>query len=339
MANPVRIGLMGFGQIGRQLYHLAAAEDDSQIVAVSDIGAPDVLHYLLSTDSGQSSSCELRGNYLVNDKFQTRMMQADRPGEVPWDVFDVDIVIDATRRFRSPEHMQAHLDSGAPRVLISQLPEEDIDRVVLVGLNDEGIRSEDRMISAGSATTAALALTLKVLDDAIGVESASMTTVHAYSSDQSLQDYAGKDFRRSRSAAENIIPNSNDSAHWVAAVLPQFAGKLSGFALNVPVQKGSLLDLDVVLSDERAGIEEVNAAMVAAVARYPRLLQVTDDPIVSSDVIGNPCSLLFDLQGTIKAGRHIVKVLGWYESLGHAARLLDVVRLYAGLESAAGGAS
>lgn len=301
MKRQVRIGLMGFGQIGRQLYHLAAASEDLQIVAVSDIGAPDVLHYLLSTDSGEPGGCELRGNYLVNDRFQTRMMQADRPGEVPWDVFDVDIVIDATNRFKSALHMQAHLDSGAPRVLISQLPEEKIDRVVLVGLNDDSVDGGDRMISAGSATTSALALALKIVDDAIGVEAASMTTVHAYSSDQSLQDYAGRDFRRSRSAAENIIPNNNDSARWVAEVLPQFAGKLSGFALNVPVQKGSLLDLDIVLADERAGIDEVNAAMVAGADRYPGLLEVVEDPIVSSDVIGNACSLLFDLQGTIKA--------------------------------------
>ena len=195
------------------------------------------------------------------------------------------------------------------------------------------------MLCAGSATTEALALALKVIDDAVGVESASMTSVHAYTSDQSLQDYAGKDYRRSRSAAQNIIPNSNSSAHWVAQVLPQFAGKLSGFALNVPVQKGSLLDLDLVLKDERAGIEELNAAMVAAVDQYPGLIEVTDDPIVSSDVIGNPCSLLFDLKGTIKAGRRVVKVLGWYESLDHAARILDVVRLYAALDGREQGAA
>lgn len=336
MAGPVRIGLMGFGQIGRQLYHLAAASEDLQIVAISDIGEPDVLHYLLSTDSGQGSACELQGNYLVNSKFKTRMLQADRPGEVPWDVFDVDIVIDATNRFKTSAHMQAHLDNGAPRVLISQLPEEHIDRVVLMGMNDASIQAEDRMISAGSATTAALALALKVVDDAFGVDCASMTTVHAYTSDQSLQDYAGKDFRSSRSAAENIIPNSNESAHWVARVLPQFAGKLTGFALNVPVQKGNLLDLDIVLTDAQAGVAEVNAAMVAAVDQYPGLLAVVTDPIVSSDVIGNSCSLLFDLQGTIKAGRHTVKLLGWYESLGHAVRLLDVVRLYAELGTHAG---
>ena len=335
MTEKVRIGLMGFGQIGRQLYHLAAASQDLEIVAVSDIGAPEVLHYLLSTDSGRSAPCELDGNYLMNRQFRTRMMRADRPGEVPWDIFAVDVVIDATNRFRKAADMQAHLDSGAPRVIISQLPQEYIDRLVLMGLNESELRREDRMISAGSATTLALALALTVVDDACGVECASMTTVHAYTSDQALQDYAGTDFRRSRSAAENIIPNTNDSAQWVERVLPRFAGKLTGFALNVPVQKGSLLDLDVVVSDPAATIDDINAAMSAALERWPGLLQVTGDPIVSSDVIGNACSLLFDQRGTIKAGRRIFKLLGWYESLGHAARILDVVRAYAALDRAA----
>ncbi len=333
MNNTVKIGLMGMGQIGRQLYHLAAFSDDLEITAVSDIGAPEVLHYLLSTDSGESTPCDLERNYLHNEHFRTRLMQADRPGEVPWDVFDVDVVIDATNRFRQPRHMQAHLDAGAPRVIISQLPDADIDRLVLVGLNEGEMLAQDRMISAGSATTTALAMALTVVDESFGVESASLTCVHAYTSDQALQDYAGTDFRRSRSAAENIIPNSNQSAQWVEKVLPRFAGKLSGFALNVPVQKGNLLDLDVVVSDGSATIENVNAAMAAAVGRWPGQLAVTDDPIVSSDVIGNACSLLFDTRGTIKAGRHIFKLLGWYESLGHAARLLDVVRLYRELPS------
>ena len=336
MKKPITIGLMGFGQIGRQLYHLAAATNDLEIAAVSDIGAPEVLHYLLSTDSGKPSTSELRGNYLINDQFRTRMMQADRPGEVPWDVFEVDVVIDATNRFRRVADLQAHLDSGAPRVIISQLPEDDIDRLLLVGLNDSELRAEDRRISAGSATTLAFALMLTAVDDAFGVESAAMTTVHAYSSDQSLQDYAGRDFRRSRSAAENIIPNHNESARWVEQVLPRFAGRLAGFALNVPVQKGNLLDLDVVVSDSSVTVEDINATMVAAAGRWPDLVQVTDDPIVSSDVIGNPCSLLFDQRATIKAGRRIFKLLGWYESLGHAARLLDVVRMYAAQTPVAG---
>jgi glyceraldehyde 3-phosphate dehydrogenase len=155
-----------------------------------------------------------------------------------------------------------------------------------------------------------------------------MTTVHAYSSDQSLQDYAHEDFRRSRSAAQNIIPNSNESARWVELILPKFAGKLSGYALNVPVQRGSLLDLNCVMRDGGVTVEQVNGAMRSAANNHPVLIGVTDDPVVSSDVIGCRQSLLFDSRATLKAGKRIVKVLAWYESLGHACRLLDVVRHY-----------
>jgi len=192
------------------------------------------------------------------------------------------------------------------------------------------------MISAGSATTNAFALLLRTLDRALDVDYASMTTVHAYSSDQSLQDYAHEDFRRSRSAAQNIIPNNNESARWVEFVLPKFAGKLSGYALNVPVQRGSLLDLNCVMQNVGVTVEQVNGAMRAAAAERPALIGVTDDPIVSSDVIGCRQSLLFDARATIKAGKKIVKVLAWYESLGHACRVLDVIRQYGRLDGSGG---
>jgi glyceraldehyde 3-phosphate dehydrogenase len=163
-----------------------------------------------------------------------------------------------------------------------------------------------------------------------------MTTVHAYSSDQSLQDYAHEDFRRSRSAAENIIPNNNESARWVEMVLPKFAGKLSGYALNVPVQQGSLLDLNCVMQDGNVTAKQVNEAMRAAAADHPILIGMTDDPIVSSDVIGCRQSLLFDSRATLKAGKRMIKVLAWYESLGHACRVLDVVRHYSRLDGIGG---
>jgi glyceraldehyde 3-phosphate dehydrogenase len=192
------------------------------------------------------------------------------------------------------------------------------------------------MISAGSATTNALALLLRSLDEALGIDRASLTTVHAYSSDQSLQDYAHEDFRRSRSAAENIIPNNNESARWVESVLPKFAGKLSGYALNVPVQRGSLLDVNCVMEDANVTVQQVNEAMRAAAANHPMLIGVTDDPIVSSDVIGCRQSLLFDSRATLKAGKRMVKTLAWYESLGHACRVLEVVRHYSSLDAIGG---
>ena len=303
---------------------------------MADIAKPEILYYLLKSDSGDAAQCELRDNYLVNDKFRTRMLQIAKPGDVPWDVFGVDCVIDATGRYRRPEYLKTHLQTGAGRVILSTLPAEPIDRVLVPGINEASAVRGDRLISAGSATTNALALILYFLDAALGVDYASMTTVHAYSSNQSLQDYANEDFRRSRSAAQNIIPNSNESAHWVERILPKFAGKLSGYALNVPVQRGSLLDLTCVMQGGGVTAAQVNEAMRAAANSHPLLIGITDDPIVSSDVIGCRQSLLFDAKATLKAGKNMVKVLAWYESLGHACRVLDVVRLYGKLDGEGG---
>jgi len=172
-----------------------------------------------------------------------------------------------------------------------------------------------------------------VLSDRYAIHVASMTTVHAYTSDQSLQDYAGPDYRRSRSGAENIIPNTNDAPVWVERILPALAGKLSGYALNVPVQKGSMLDLNVVFEDTAVGVAEVSETIGAAAERMPALIGVAHDPIVSSDVIGCRQSVLYDERATLKAGRRLVKLLGWYETRGHAQRILDVIGHYAALDT------
>jgi glyceraldehyde 3-phosphate dehydrogenase len=329
--RKIRVGIMGLGQIGRQLYHLALEKDDIEIVAVADIGKPEIIEYLLQSDGMEEPSCKLQDNYLTSKKFRTRMFQLARPEEVPWDLMNVDCVVDATGRYRRRRDMEAHLRAGAKRVILASLPAEPIDRIVIPGINEGNATGADKMISAGSATTNAFALLLQFLDQSLGVDFASLTTVHAYSSDQSLQDYAHEDFRRSRSAAENIIPNNNESARWVEMVLPKFSGKLSGYALNVPVQRGSLLDANCVMHDGTVTVDQVNGAMRAAAAQHPDLIGITDDPIVSSDVIGCRQSLLFDAGATIKAGKKIVKVLAWYESLGHACRVLDVVRQYSSL--------
>jgi glyceraldehyde 3-phosphate dehydrogenase len=334
--GKIRVGIMGLGQIGRQLYHLALEKDDIEIVAVADIGKPEIIQYLLQSDGVEEPSCKLQDNYLINEKFRTRMLQLARPEEVPWDVMGVDCVVDATGRYGRRRDIAGHLRAGARRVILASLPAEPIDRIVIPGINEGHASSADKMISAGSATTNAFALLLQTVDQSLAVNCASLTTVHAYSSDQSLQDYAHEDFRRSRSAAENIIPNHNESARWVEMVLPKFSGKLSGYALNVPVQRGSLLDVNCVMRDGNVTVDQVNDAMRAAAAKHPDLIGVTDDPIVSSDVIGCRQSLLFDSRATLKAGKKIVKVLAWYESLGHACRVLDVVRQYSKLDGKGG---
>ena len=291
--RKIRVGIMGLGQIGRHLYHLALEKDDIEIVAVADIGKPEIIEYLLKSDGVDEPPCKLQDNYLINEKFRTRMLQLARPEEVPWDVMNVDCVVDATGRYRRRRDMEAHLRAGAKRVILASLPAEPIDRIVIPGINEGHATGADKMISAGSATTNAFALLLQSLDQALGVDCASMTTVHAYTSDQSLQDYAHEDFRRSRSAAENIIPNNNESARWVELVLPKFAGKLSGYALNVPVQRGSLLDVNCVMHDGTVTVDQVNDAMRAAAAQSSGLDR--QSPMIRlflpmSSVAGNRCS-------------------------------------------------
>lgn len=331
-SRPIRVGIMGFGQTGRQIYELASRSDDVEVVAVADIGKPEILHYLLCSEVNEPQRHELQGNFLVNPRFRARLMQIDTPAEMPWDIFGVDMVIDSTGKYRESRYLEDHLGNGAPRVLLRTLPVDTIDRIVIPGINDATVNVSDRMISAGSATTTALCLLLHVLSQRFDIECGSMTTIHAYTSDQALQDYAGSDFRRSRSAAKNIIPNSHDASLWLGQILPAFDGKILTSALNVPIHEGCLLDVNLVMGDADVSVEDINDTMRAAAADLPGIVGVVEDPIVSCDVIGNPHSLLFDTKGTIKAGNNTVKTLSWYENLGHAARLLDVVRLYKNLD-------
>ena len=332
MQAPTRVGIMGFGQTGRQIFELASRSDDIEVVAIADIGKPEILHYLLNSEVEQPERHQLEGNFLVNDRCRARLMEIDRPAEMPWDIFGVDAVIDSTGKYRDRQSMESHLGNGAHRVLLRTLPTDHIDRIIIPGINGDSASAADRMVSAGSATTSALALLLHSLAAEFAIECGSMTTIHAFTSDQALQDYAGSDFRRSRSAAKNIIPNSHEASLWLGHILPEFEGKILTSALNVPVQEGCLLDVNLVMADSAVEVEAVNDAMRAAAARQPGIIGVVEDPIVSSDVIGNPLSLLFDTKGTIKAGANTVKTLSWYENLGHAARLLDVVRLYKQLD-------
>lgn len=334
----IRVGMMGFGRVGRQIYRLALADRQFEVVAVSDIGQPAILHYLLCKGMDSQPEVRLENNYLVSPRGRTRLMPADHPTEIPWDVFGVDIVIDATGRFRSHAQLQPHLDNGAPRVMTSALPEGELDRVVLYGVNHATAHANDRVVSAGSASTTATALVLQEVAAAYAIEQATMTSVHAYTSDQSLQDYAGADFRRSRSGAENIIPNTTPARDWVQNCVPSLAGKFSAYALNVPVQVGSMLDVTIALQDASVSADDIKTLFEASAQAQPDLIRTTRDPIVSSDVRGSTQSVLVDLDGTMKAADSIIKVIGWHETLGHARRILDVAALYARLDAQRSGA-
>ena len=247
----------------------------------------------------------------------------------------MDLVIDTTGRYRSAEALRPHLDNGAPRVVISTLPTQagGLDRVLVGGVNDDQAHRDDRLISAGSASTAALALALKVMGRAGVIEHAAMTSVHAYTSDQSLQDYAGADYRRSRSGAKNIIPNETPAVEWVQRIMPRYQGKISGFALNVPVQAGSMLDLTVAYADESPSLTKLVDLFQEAESTQPDIIATTRDPIVSSDVRGCSASMLIDLKGLMRAGERLVKLLAWHETLGHARRMLDLAGRYATLDA------
>ncbi|MEK9529515.1 MAG: glyceraldehyde 3-phosphate dehydrogenase NAD-binding domain-containing protein [Gammaproteobacteria bacterium] len=330
----IKLGLMGFGQIGRMIYQLAQHQPDIEITAIADIGEPHILCYLLQAELDDPGSFRIEGNYLVSPRYRSRMLRTDSPGEVPWDTFGVDLVIEATGQFRDRASLEAHLHAGSPRVLARTLPTELIDRIIVPGINESSINPHDRIISAGSATFGAAALLLQAVTEVAPVDSVSITSIHSYSSDQPVQDYAGSDYRRSRSAAENIIPNTHEAGNWLPNLLPHLEGRVTTSALNVPIQRGSLLDISLAFSDDSITVDAVNDAIRSASHSRPELVQVSEDPIVSSDVIGQSCTVLFDAPGTIKAGSRMIKLLGWYENLGHAARLLDVARLYTEMEAA-----
>ena len=328
----IKLGLMGFGNIGRKLYSESLKNNDIEISAISDIGDPEILEYLLKAEFENTKNVSLDNNYLINNYYRSRILSAFTPGEMTWDLFDVDFVVDATGKFNSPEYLDSHLNAGAKRVIISTLPSESIDRLVVFGINQDSINLEDRTISAGSSTLNALAYLLNSLLP-FGIDAVNMTTIHSFTSDQSLQDTVGVDFRCSRSASENIIPNNSEAEKWIVKLFPELNDKINCNALNVPVQKGSMLDLSIAFVDDKVGIEDVNSAIIEVSELYPDIIGITNDPVVSSDIIGDPRSLVFDVKATMKGGNSFVKVLAWYDNgHGHAMRILDVIKAYSKLE-------
>lgn len=320
---------MGFGETPRHIYRLCLENDLIEIVAIADIGKPKILHYLLVSESKNKLDITLEGNFLVSKNGKARILEGGNPGDIPWDIFDVDIVIDGIPKFRSASNMQKHIEAGAKRVIITHLPADTVDRVVVMGVNDHTIKASDKLISAGSATTNAAANILKILDEAFGVDYAMLTSVHSYTSDQPLRDRAGSDFRRSRSAAENIIPNDTPSPKWIQKILPEFKGRIEGSALNVPVPHGSLLDLTSILKRSDVSTDMIINIMEKKAKDHPNIIEVVDDPIVSSDVTGNTHSVIFDKQSVMKSPGRMIKILSWYHSSRTvAARVVDVIMAY-----------
>lgn len=338
--KKIRLGLMGFGEINRHLYRLCLEDDLIEVVAISDIGRPEILVYLLNAESKRNKvdvDVKLEGHYLHSKNGRARFVTGTTPADVPWDAFDVDVVVDGTGKYRTRKEMEGHLEGGAKRVILTSLPADEIDRIVIKGVNHHHMKKADKLISAGSSTTNATAIMLKILDEAFGVDYSMLTTVHSYTADQPLRDTAGNDFRRSRSAAENIIPNETPTPRWLPVIMPEFSGKIEGTALNVPIPAGSLLDLTVVLKDNNISIEQIDKAIAAAAKKIPGIMEVTEDPIVSVDVVGNRHSVIYDRQATMRSKGKMLKVLIWYHNtLAMASRIKDLITEYQKLNEEGG---
>jgi glyceraldehyde 3-phosphate dehydrogenase len=338
--KKIRLGLMGFGETNRHLYRLCLEDDRVEVVAISDIGRPEILVYLLNAESKRNKvkvDVNLEGHYLVSKNGKARFVTGTTPADVPWDAFDVDVVVEGTGKYRSREELSQHLEGGAKRVILASLPSNEIDRIVIKGVNHHHMKKADQLISAGSSTTNATAIMLKILDEAFGVDYSMLTTVHSYTADQPLRDTAGTDHRRSRSAAENIIPNETPTPRWLPEIMPEFKGRIEGTALNVPIPAGSLLDLTVVLKNGDVTIKDIDAAIEAAAKKIPGILEVTEDPIVSVDVVGNRHSVIFDKQATMRSKGKMLKVLIWYHNtLAMASRIKDLIVEYEKLNEEGG---
>ncbi|MBV9662941.1 MAG: type I glyceraldehyde-3-phosphate dehydrogenase [Actinobacteria bacterium] len=325
----VRVGINGFGRIGRNFYRAAKkAGADVDLVAVNDLTSPEINAHLLKYDSTHGKLDEevkVTGDGISVGGDSFKVFAERDPKNLPWGDLGVDVVIESTGIFTERDKAAAHIDAGAPRVIISA-PATGADATFVVGVNDDSFDpAAHTIVSNASCTTNCFVPMIKVLDDAFGVEKGLMTTVHAYTNDQNLLDLVHKDLRRARAAAVNIVPASTGAARATGLVLQSMQGKLDGTALRVPVQDGSITDFVGILSRD-VTVEEVNDAYRAAAGSGPlaKVLEYSEDPIVSSDIVGSAASCTFDSPLTMAMG-NLVKVLGWYDNeWGYSNRLVDL---------------
>jgi glyceraldehyde 3-phosphate dehydrogenase len=328
----IRVGINGFGRIGRNFYRAALKSDaDVEVVGVNDLIPAATNAHLLKYDSthgrlGLEVSCD--ADSITVDGKSFKVFAERDPKALPWGDLGVDVVVESTGIFTDGQKAAAHIEGGAPRVLISA-PATNVDGTFVIGVNDGDFDgAKHKIVSNASCTTNCFVPMIKVLDDAFGIEKGLMTTVHAYTNDQNLQDLAHKDLRRGRAAAVNIVPSATGAARATSLVLTAMKGRLDGTALRVPVQDGSITDFTGILSRE-VTVEEINEAFRAASQSGPlsKVLVYTEDPIVSSDIVGSPASCTFDSLLTMAMGS-MVKVFGWYDNeWGYSTRLVEMAAI------------
>jgi glyceraldehyde 3-phosphate dehydrogenase len=332
----VRIGLMGFGRIGRNIFRILYKRDDIRVEAISDVADHRALEYLLRFDTvfGRfPDEVSIKADGLFCRGRKVTMLSGKEPGDVPWGDLGVDVVVEATARYRSREELARHLDAGARRVILCVPPIDEPDITVVMGVNDHLLKPEHHIVSNSSCTAHCAAPIIKVLHEAFGIRKGVFTTVHAYTNQDRLADVPHNDLRRGRAAAENIIPTATNAPGMVMKLLPELEGRLGGLALNVPVPDGSLVDL-VAWTEKKVDVTSINEVIRTAAAGPLRdIVEYEEQPIVSSDVIGNPHSSIFDAQSTMVMNDHLLKAVSWYDNgWGYSNRVVDLIEKVLAME-------
>ncbi|EEB78479.1 MAG: type I glyceraldehyde-3-phosphate dehydrogenase [Halioglobus sp.] len=326
----MKVGINGFGRIGRSVFRILENVEGVDVVAINDLCDNDALRYLLSYDTVMGpfgKNLRLENDHFITDKGAAKLLNESNPADIPWGELGVDVVVEATGVFRARAQLEQHLAAGASRVILTVPAKDSIDYTVVLGVNDDGLNPEHRIISNASCTTNCLAPMARVLNDEFGIEEGVINTVHAYTNDQRLADVPHSDWRRSRAAAENIIPTSTGAAKAVGEVLPDLKGKLHGIAARVPVPDGSVVDLFVKLG-KSVTTDDVNAVVRAASEsdRLAGILQYSDVPIVSTDIIGNSHSSIYDAGFSGVTANRYLRVLNWYDNeWGYSSRVCDLI--------------
>ena len=326
----MRVAINGFGRIGRSVFRILNNRKDVSVISINDIAENDALAYLLKYDTVMgrfNDTVELDGNVMKTSHNEVRMVAERDPRKLPWEELGVDVVIEATGIFRTRVQLQQHIDAGAKRVILTVPAKDEIDYTLVIGVNDDGLTADNKIISNASCTTNCLAPMAKILNDNFGIEYGVINTIHAYTNDQRLADVPHSDWRRSRAAAENIIPTTTGAAKAVGKVLPELKGKLDGIAMRVPVPDGSVVD-SVFRLGKDVTVDDINEAVLTASQSngMSNVLEYSTLPVVSTDIIGNPHSSIFDAPFTKVIEGSLVKTLNWYDNeWGYSNRVADLV--------------
>ena len=330
----MQVAINGFGRIGRSVFRILNSRENVSVVAINDIAQNDALAYLLKYDTVMGrfdDTVTLDGDMMKTSNNDIKMVAERDPSQLPWSDLNVDVVIEATGIFRERSQIQQHIDAGTKRVILTVPSKDEIDYTLVIGVNDGGLTADHKIISNASCTTNCLAPMAKILNDNFGIEYGVINTIHAYTNDQRLADVPHSDWRRSRAAAENIIPTTTGAAKAVGKVLPELRGKLDGIAMRVPVPDGSVVD-SVFRLGKDVTVDDINEAVLTA-SQNKNMINVVEYstlPVVSTDIIGNPHSSIFDAPFTKVIGGTLIKTLNWYDNeWGYSNRVADLVGLLA----------